>query len=103
MFRAALGGERHEPAPSVVAIAFDCDQPLVLERLEQSADIARIQPEPLAQRAYVASDRADLEKKARLAERPAAAEIALVQRAGAQRDCAVEAAHLFQERSIHNT
>ena len=101
-FRQALGGQRHQPAPPVAGVAFDRDQPIRFERFEQPADIARIQPEPLAQRAYVAAVRSDLEQQPRLAERPAAAEIAVVERAGAQRDRTVEAAHLFDERSIHN-
>src|SRR5215207_6440917 len=101
MFRQALCGERDKPAPPVAGVAFDGDQPVRFERLEQPAGIARIQPELLPERTNVAAVGSDLKQQPRLAERPAAAEITFVERAGAQRDCAVEAAHLFYKRSIH--
>ena len=73
----------------------DFDQPLGGKRAQQAAQIAGIEAERGAQAARVGAGKADLEDQPRLAERPAAAEIALIERADAARDEAVEAADLL--------
>ena len=96
---AALGGQRDAPDPRVALPPDDFDQPLGGKRAQQAAEIAGIEAERGAQAARVGAGEADLEDQPRLAERPAAAEIALVERADAARDEAVEAADLL-DRSV---
>ncbi len=77
----------------------DFDQPLGGKRAQQAAQIAGIEVERGAQAPRVGAGEADLEQQPRLAERPAAAEIALVERADAAGDEAIEAADLL-DRSV---
>ena len=99
---AALGGQRDAPDPRVALPPDDFDQPLGGKRAQQAAQIAGIEAERAAQAARVGAGEADLEDQPRLAERPAAAEIALVERADPAGDKAVEAADLLDSSVGHS-
>ena len=71
------------------------DQPGGLERAQQPAEVARVQPEPRPQRAHLRAVRADLPQHPRLAERAVTRQEVIVQRADALRHGAVEAADLL--------
>src|SRR5208282_3106836 len=88
--------------PAVARILARLEKPLARQGLHHPAHVAGIEAEPHAQRAQVRSFGSDLEDEARLAERPAALEIARLQRADAQRDRSVEAANLPNLIAIHS-
>jgi hypothetical protein len=74
---------------------------LALERAQQAAQIARVEAERVAQRAHIGTADARLENQPRLAQWPAAAEVAPLERADALRDEAVEAADLLNLKGIY--
>ena len=79
----------------------DRDEALTFERAQQPAQIAGIEPETVAQFLQVRAPGAGLENEPRLGERPAAAQVAVRQRADALRHEAVEPANLL-DLSIHS-
>jgi len=93
-------GQARDAAPAVVLGRPDRDQAVGLQRPQQPAEIARVEPQPRAQLAYLAALLADLPQDARLPERPTAAEEALVERAGALGDRAVEAADVGDQLRV---
>ena len=101
-FGAALDGQRHAPDPCVSPAPGDFDQPLCGQRAQQAAQIAGIEPERGAQTAHFRAGEAGLEDQPRLAERPAAAEIAVVEGADAARDKPIEAADLLDRGVGHS-
>src|SRR5690606_31805056 len=76
-------------------------EPVRDEHVEEAAEIAGIQPQPLAQVSQVLSPGADFEQEPCLSERSPAPEIAAVQRAGAQCHQTIETANLIYLRPIH--
>ena len=64
--------------------------------------MARVEPEPGAQRPHLAALLPDLPEHARLAERAAAGEVAVVERAHPLGDGPVEAANLRDHRRVHS-
>ena len=89
-------------SPAVGGIVDNDGEALRGKRFQKAAQIARIQPQPLAKPAQFASVRADFEQQARLTERPPTAELTAVERAGAQRHQTVEAADAFDLGMIHS-
>ena len=87
--------------PSSTAVS-DFDEALVFERAQKAAHIAGIEAQFPAQSADVRPAGADLENHPRLAERPAAPQIALLQRADALGDEAVEAPNLIEPLAVHS-
>jgi hypothetical protein len=92
-FRSTLGGQPHAPPTAVGALAFDGDEALRFERAQQPAQIAGIEPEPVAQRAQLSAFGAGLENQARLAQWSPAAQIALLQSSDPLRDEPVKPSH----------
>ena len=91
---AARGGEAHGAHAPVARRGLDRDEPGVAEAAQQAAEVARVQPQPRAQRAHVGAAVADLPQDPRLAERPVAREVAVVERADALGHRPVEPADL---------
>ena len=87
-------GARHADA-LVAARRRHGDQPGGLERAQQPAEVARVEPEPRPQRAHLRAVRTDLPQHPRLAERAVARQEVIVERADALRHGAVEAADLL--------
>ena len=83
------------------SLGHDLRQPGRLERAQQPAQVAGVDAEPGAEHADVAALLADLPEHARLAERPVAGEEAVVERADALGDEAVEAAELLHHLVVH--
>jgi hypothetical protein len=98
---AALAREVRGADPPVAAAGRDGDQPGGLERAQQAADVARVELEVGSQRSHVAAVRADLPQHARLAEGAVGREEAVVERAEALRDDAVEATNLLHHAAVH--
>src|SRR4051794_287597 len=92
---APLRGQGQAPASPIVGAALHADEILALERPQEPAGIAGVEPEPLAQLPEIGAPRADLIEDPRLAERAAAVKIAVLEGADALRDDAVEAADLL--------
>src|SRR5437868_3706277 len=80
----------------------DGDEPRRLERAKEAAEVARVEGEPRAEPPDVGAIDPDLPQQASLAERAVAGEVAVVERADALGDEAVEAAHLADRRSAHS-
>jgi hypothetical protein len=98
----ALGGEPGQPHAPVERVGLDRDQGVGLERAQQPAEIARVEAEVGAQRAYVPPLRPDLPEHARGAERPPASEELVLEGTDPLRDGAVEPAHLRHHRRVHS-
>ena len=98
----ARSGEARAAPARVRRVRVDRDQALAFERPQEAAQIAGIEAEPGAQGFGVGALRADLEQDPRLAERPAALEIALIERADRLGDGAVEAANAADRLGIHS-
>ena len=90
---AAGRGEGRPAHAAVGGILLDRDEPLALERLQQAGQVSRVEVEVSAQLAHLAVPVVDLVQDAGLRERAGAAEEAVVERADALGDGAVEAAH----------
>ena len=89
-------------APAAVPAApRDRDQALRLERLDETAEIARIEPEPHAEGAEIDAVGADFENEPRLRQRPASAQVVGLERADAPGDQTVEAPNL-PELALHS-
>src|SRR4051812_36499523 len=67
------------PHPLVVGIRANRDEARSLERAEEAAEVARVEPELRPQRTHIAAVRADLPQDARLAERPRPREVVVVE------------------------
>ena len=89
-FPAPSGRELRLAYPLVSGSLAHTNQPLLLERLNQTGDIAGIETQALAEVAEVRSVGPDLVEQARSAERPAAAQEVIVERADPLGDEAVE-------------
>ena len=85
------GGERRAADAAVGGILLDRDEPLALERLEEAGQVSRVEVEVRAQLAHLVVPVVDLVQDAGLRERAGAAEEAIVERADALSDGAVEA------------
>src|SRR5208337_4712279 len=99
---AALPRQDDPAQPAVAGILARFDESLARQGLQHPAHVAGVEAEPHAQHAHVRPFGSNLEDKARLAERPAAREIARLQRADAQRDPAVEAANPPHLIAVHS-
>ena len=86
---------------AVGAAVLDHDQPFRFQRAQQPARVAGVESQPPAQVTDVGAVGTDLPQQARLAQRPAAVEVALVQGAHPLRDGAVEAAHARDRLGVH--
>src|SRR5688572_15329576 len=75
---------------------------LCFQRTEQTADIARIKLETVAQHPHVAAIRADLVKQPGLAERATTLQIAVLQRADVLCHDPVETANLLNVLPVHS-
>src|SRR6266700_874854 len=73
------GGQPRGPEPSVRLVHLDGDQPVVLQRPQQPAQVAGVQVQPGAQVPDVAAVRADLPQQPRLPERAAAGQEGVMQ------------------------
>ena len=99
--REARGREPRVADAAVVRAGVDGDHPVALERAQQPAEVARVEPQAGAQRAHLAAVRPDLPQHARLAERPVAGEEVIVERADALGHRPVEAADLLDHGVGH--
>ena len=104
--RGALGAtgrrETRDANPPVASARRQLDQPGALERVQQPAQIARVEPQPRAQPAHLAILDPDLPQQPRLAEGPLEAEEVVAERTDALRDRAIEAADLIDHRLRHS-
>ena len=95
------GREPRGPHAAIAVALVDGHHPVGLERAQQAAGVAGVEPEPAAQRAHLAPVRPDLPQHARLGERAVAREIVIVERPDALRDGPVEAADLLDHLIGH--
>src|SRR5436309_3423968 len=96
-------GQPSLPDPPVRGSRAELDETLLLEGSDQTADVAGIEPEALAQVAEIGSVQADLVQQTRLSQGAVAPEEMVVQSPGALRDEPVEAAdlgNLFGQHSL---
>ena len=85
------GGELRGADAAVGRARLHGDQPVALERLQEPAQVAGVEVEPRAQVAQVGARLPDLPEHARLAERPVAREVVVVERSDPLRHEPVEA------------
>ena len=90
-----------EKAGAWSAAGLSTFRPEGLERLDEAAEVARVEVEARAQRPQVGAVRADLPQHPRRAKRPAAREVLVVESADALGDAAVERADLSDRRVVH--
>ncbi len=95
---AAGGGEPGGAHAPVVLVGGDGHEPFGLQRTQQPAQVARVQPEPCPQRADVGR-LLDLPQHARGTQRPAVREVLVLERADPLGDRAVERANLGEHIS----
>src|ERR1700733_11243709 len=72
------------------------NKPLRLQGLQQATDIARIEPEPAAQRADIGAIRADFKNEPRLRQRAAPSQVIRLERADTSGHKTIEAANALQ-------
>src|SRR5437773_2142267 len=99
---AAGGGQPGDPDPPVTAAGLDPDQPGGLERAQQPAQIAGIEPQARAQLTHLATIEPDLPQQPGFAERPVATEEAVAERPNAFGHYSVEPADLLDSRVRHS-
>ena len=98
---AAGVGEPHRPHPLVGRARLDHDEPILLERAHQPAEIAGVEVQPRAQDAQVRAVGADLPQHPRRPERPPARQVPVLQRADPLGHAAVERPNLPRRRLVH--
>ncbi len=89
--------------PAVGRVGRHRHQPLLLQRPQQPAEVARVQPEPVPQRADVEALGADLPEDPGRRQRTAPGQVLVVQHADALGDGAVEASDLPHGRLVHSS
>ena len=94
--------EPRRPRSAVAHARHDFDQPGRLERAEQPAGVPGVETEPRTQSAHLAALLPDLPEHPRLPERPAAGEVAVVERPDPLGHGTVEAADLRDHRLVHS-
>jgi hypothetical protein len=95
-------GEARDAHPPVGLARLHDHEPVLLQRPQQPAQVARVQVQPRSQPPDVAAVRPDLPQQARLAEGAVAGQERVVQRADPLRDGPVEAPDLVDHGRVHS-
>lgn len=101
--RATRIGETYGAHPPVLGLRLHRHQAVPLQGAQQSADVAGVESEALAQPPYVPALYADLPEQPRLGYGPVEAQVVVVQHAHTFSDRAVEPPHCVDLRHIHTS
>ena len=95
-------GQARGADPPVGPALFHRDEPVVLQRAQQPAQVARVQVEPRPQQPDVAALGADLPQQPGLPERAVAGQVRIVERSDPLRHGPVEPAYLTDHVRMHS-